>query len=155
MKNNFDLLIEVFGDADIEVRAVLPDDKKEVVKDKNRYPFMAHKKATIKIAYIQKNGKQEYYSFSNPVPYKYDGATIPFRIGKGNMKLLIPAMFHDIMCEHKEKIGFNRYLSSLVFRDLLLKCKVNKVVAQVMFLAVDNFQKFQKDWKNVKKDENK
>ena len=141
-----ELLVEIFGDPDIEVRAVLPEDKPEDIKDKQRKPFIAKDRAIIKIAYISKKGKSEFYTFSNVPNYKYDGASIPFKIGKGNMKLLIPALFHDIMCENKDKIGFNRYLSSLVFRDLLIKCKVNKIVAQCMFLAVDNFQRFQKGW---------
>lgn len=141
-----ELLVEIFGDPDIEVRAVLPEDKPDEVKDKQRKPFIAKDRAVIKIAYI-KNNKSEFYTFSNVPNYKYDGASIPFKIGKGNMKLLIPALFHDIMCENKDKIGFNRYLSSLVFRDLLIKCKVNKITAQIMFLAVDNYQRFQRGWK--------
>ena len=137
----YDLLVEIFGDPDIDVREVFPGESKEDIKKKNKKPFIARQGAIIKIAYISQKGKSEFYSFSNVPGYEYDGATIPFRIGKGNMKLLIPALFHDIMCENKDKIGFNRYLSSLVFRELLIKCKVNKVIAQGMFLAVEIFQR--------------
>ena len=140
MKNT--LFVEIYGDPDVKTRAVLPDDDENTVKDKNRWPFMAQKSALIKVEW----NKTVFY-IANETNFKYDGATIPFKIGKGNMKLLIPALFHDIMCENKDKIGFNRYLSSLVFRDLLIKCKVNKITAQIMFLAVDNYQRFQRGWK--------
>lgn len=141
------LIVEMFGNPDIDVREVLPNEKNSAIKDKNKKPFVARAKAIIKIAYINKDNELYTTAFSNPVNYQYDGATIPFRIGKGNMKLLIPAMWHDIMCERKDKINYNRYLSSIVFRELLLQCGVNKLIAQIMFLAVDTFQRTQKEWK--------
>ena len=133
---------KLLGDPEVDVREVLPGDNEDVIKDKNKYPFIAYKRAILKIFY-----DGEWFCLSNAPNYKYDGATIPFRIGKGNMKLLIPALYHEIVCENKSKLNYNRYLSSLMFKDLLLQCKVNKVIAQGMFIIVDLFQRTQRGWK--------
>lgn len=141
------LLVQLVGNPEIEVRQVMPEDDSDTVKDKNKKPFKTHKSALIKVLYIDKNGNETKKIISNPSEYVYDGASIPFKIGKGNMKLLIPALFHDLMCEDKSRIDYNRRLSSLIFKDLLLQCKVNKIVAETMFLAVDTYQRFMKGWK--------
>ena len=78
--------------------------------------------------------------------YTYDGATIPFRIGKGDMKLLVPSLFHDIICENKRVVDWNRQLSSKIFYEALILCHVNKIIAFMMYCAVDSYQKL-KDWK--------
>ncbi len=145
MKDN--LIVEMYGDPDIDVREIFPKEQKLKIKLFNKKPFIARQRAILKIAYINKKGELYTTAFRNPQNYEYDGATIPFGIGKGNMKLLIPALWHDFMCEHKEKINFNRYLSSLVFRELLIQCGDNKFSANIKFLAVDNWQKLQRGWK--------
>jgi len=142
------LTVELVGNPEIEVRQVMPCDDDKTVKDKNRRPFLAHKSALIKVLYIDKHNKTFRKNISNPTDYIYDGASIPFKIGKGNMKLLIPALFHDILCEDKSIVDYNRKLSTLIFKELLIQCKVNKCTAQVMFLVVDNYQKFMKGWKS-------
>ena len=131
----------MFGDPDIRVREVMPYDDKETVKDKNKKPFEANKVAILKVDYGDKR-----YVLSNQCGYTYDGASIPFKIGKGNMKLLIPALWHDIMCEDKSLVDYNRKLSSMIFKELLLQCKVNKLTAQIMYEAVDLYQHFM-GWK--------
>ena len=136
------LTVEMFGNPDIQVREVLPDDDIETVKDKNKKPFQAQKVAILKVVYGDKT-----YHISNKTGYCYDGATIPFKIGKGNMKLLIPALWHDIMCEDKTVIDNNRHLSSLIFKNLLLQCKVSRITAEIMYQSVDLYQRFQ-GWKN-------
>lgn len=141
------LTVQLIGNPQIEVRQVMPWDDEDVIKEKNRKPFKTNKSALIKIHYIDKNGKETKKIISNPTEYIYDGATIPFKIGKGNMQLLIPALFHDLMCEDKSLIDFNRHLSSLVFRDLLIQCKMNKLTANIMYESVDIFQRFMKGWK--------
>lgn len=138
------LSVELFGNPDIDVREVLPNTPLE---DKNKKPFKARYAACIKVEAKDKTGNIITITIANESDYIYDGATIPFKIGKGNMKLLIPALYHDIMCENKNKILFHRNLSSLVFRELLIQCGVNKAKAQIMYLFVDNFQRFQKGWK--------
>ena len=133
--------VEMFGDPDIRVREVMPYDDKETIKDKNKKPFEANRVAILKVDYGDKR-----YVFSNQSGYTYDGASIPFKIGKGNMKLLIPALWHDIMCENKSLVDYNRKLSSMIFKELLLQCKVNKITAQIMYEAVDLYQRFM-GWK--------
>ena len=141
------LKVSLIGNPDIEVRFVSPWDSEETIKEKNRMPFKTNKSAIIKVLYTDKNGRETKKIISNPSEYVYDGATIPFKIGKGNMQLLIPALFHDLMCEDKSRIDFNRRLSSLIFKDLLIQCKVNRITAEIMFLAVDNYQRFIRGWK--------
>ena len=51
-------------------------------------------------------------------------------------------MIHDKLCENHDFIGNDRYLSSLIFERLLRVAGVNKLKRRVMFLAVDNFQRF-------------
>ena len=133
--------VELFGDPDIQVREILPSDSEETIKNKNRKPFQAQKVAIIKVTY----GENVYF-VSNETGYCYDGATIPFKVGKGNMKLLIPALYHDIICENKELVGFDRKLSSMIFKELLLQCHVNKITANLMYEAVDLYQHFIKGW---------
>ena len=140
--------IKLVGNPEIEVRYVMPWDDDETVEEKNIKPFLATKSALIKVLYKDKQGKETQKIISNPTNYIYDGATIPFKIGKGNMKLLIPALFHDIICDDKSLVDYNRKLSSLIFKELLLQCKVNKIVAETMFLAVDTYQRFMKGWKS-------
>lgn len=135
--------VELKGDPCIDCREVLPNTP---IEDRNKKPFQALQSALIIVKYEQ-NKEINKITIANESGYTYDGASIPFKIGKGNMKLLIPALYHDIMCEEKIKVNFNRKLSSLIFKNLLIQCGVNKVVAQIMYLAVDNFQKFIKGWK--------
>lgn len=141
------LWVKLIGDPDIEVRAVMPWDNDKQAKDKNRKPFKTHRSALIRVLYKDKEGNEIKKIIANPTIYEYDGASIPFKIGKSNMKLLIPALFHDIICDDKSLIDYNRRLSSLIFKDLLIQCKVNKLVAETMFLAVDTYQRFMKGWK--------
>ena len=86
------------------------------------------------------------FFFSNINILNYLKLIIIFNIGKGNMKLLIPALFHDITCERKELVFYERKLSSLIFKALLLECKVPFIKAVLMYYAVDNYQKFCPDW---------
>ena len=142
------LSVKLVGNPDIEVRYVMPWDDEETIFEKNQKPFKTNKSALIKVVYRDKQGKETQKIISNPSEYIYDGATIPFRIGKGNMKLLIPALFHDIICDDKSLVDYNRRLSSLIFKDLLLQCGVYKIVAETMFLAVDTYQRFMDGWKS-------
>ena len=134
--------VELIGNPCILVREVLPYDDESTTKEKNRKPFIALKSAILKVQYGDKK-----YLLSNKNGYTYDGASIPFKIGKGNMKLLIPSLFHDLICEDKSIIDKDRKLSSLIFKELLIQCNVNKVTAQIMYLAVDSYQRFMTGWK--------
>ena len=134
--------VELIGNPCIVVREVLPTDDDKTVKEKNKKPFMAIKSAVLKVKYDTRE-----YTIVNECGYTYDGASIPFKIGKGNMKLLIPSLYHDIMCENKGIVDYDRKLSSMIFKELLLQCKVNKLTAEIMYQAVDIYQHFM-GWKN-------
>jgi hypothetical protein len=125
----------------IHTRAVYPDDPQDVIKDKQKKPFM-NGFTVILTVFL----KDRQFTITALKGYCYDGATIPFGLGKGNMKLLIPALFHDIMCDKKELVNCDRNLSSLIFKELLLLCEVPKWKANVMYFAVDNFQRLVKGW---------
>ena len=107
------------------------------VEDKNKKQFITTKDTYLIITFTDYT---TLILFANS-GFKFDGATIPFNIGKGDMRLLIPTLFHDIMCNSKEVVDYNRNLSSLIFRELLIECGVNKIQAQMMYLAVDNWQR--------------
>ena len=101
--------------------------------------------------YILYNGKV--YDIYIEKNYTWDGASIPFGFrwmlgGKGNPAFLIPSMVHDKMCEEKDVVGRDRELSSLIFYYLLLACKCPKWKAKIMYLAVNNFQKLNRGWKD-------
>lgn len=134
--------VELIGNPCIVVREVLPQDDDKTVKEKNKKPFMAIKSAVLKVKYDIRE-----YTIENESGYAYDGASIPFKIGKGNMKLLIPSLYHDIMCENKAIVDFDRKLSSLIFKELLIQCHVNKLTANIMYEAVDLYQRFM-GWKS-------
>lgn len=130
----------------ILTRPVLPNDSLEKISEKNSKQFLNLYDVCLKV-FLQKNSENVEFSILANKGYVFDGATIPFNIGKGNMKLLIPALFHDIMCERKNLVFYSRNLSSVIFRELLLICKVNIFKAYCMYMAVDNYQRFCRGWK--------
>lgn len=127
----------------IHVRSVLLNEDREKIKDKNKKQFITCNSASLTIIF-DNNTKLVLHAHKG---YKFDGATIPFNIGKGNMKLLIPALFHDILCDNKQFVDYDRNLASRIFKALLLDCGVNKTTAQVMFLAVEAYQTLFGKWK--------
>ena len=132
------------NDPHIHTRSVLFDEKEKVIEDKNKKQFVTCTDATLTVIFSD-NTTIDLYA---PKGYKFDGATIPFGIGKGNMKLLIPALFHDIMCDNKATINYNRKQANLIFKACLIECDVNKFIAQLMYLAVEAFQIVFCDWSN-------
>lgn len=137
---NYSIKTEISNNPNIKTNTILPSDTREEAKKKNKKQFITTKECVLTViigySYLLKIYAQKGYEF--------DGATIPFNIGKGNMKLLIPALFHDIMCGSKI---LGRELSTKIFKSLLLDCKVNSFVAEVMAIAVDLWQKFVGRWK--------
>ena len=127
----------------IHARSVLLNEDKDKIKDKNRKQFITCNAAKLTILFDD-DTKLVLYA---PRGYKFDGATIPFNIGKGNMKLLIPALFHDILCDNKNFVDYDRNLASRIFKAALISCGVNKATAQVMYLAVETYQKMFGKWR--------
>lgn len=133
--------LRLSNDPDVHSRAILPEDSKEVIKDKQNKMFEVRRSACLTVYFED----ETFLKLFAQKGYTYDGASIPFKIGKGNMKLLIPSLFHDILCENKALVEFNRELSSKIFYQALLLCHVNKLIAWTMYFAVDNYQRFM-DW---------
>lgn len=112
------------------------DDTKEEMKQKNKKQFTIMNTCILSVYLDDRE-----FTITAWQGYCFDGATIPFGLGKGNMKFQIPALYHDIMCEKKYLVNNDRNLSSKIFKELLLLCGVPKWKAQLMYLAVDNYQK--------------
>lgn len=136
------LELKLYGNPDIDIREVEPGDSEGIISDKKRFPFVARKIAVLHVYY----GKDK-YCLHNPAPFKYDGATIPFGLCKGDTRLLVPALFHDLTCTDKSIVSYNRFLSSLIFYKLLRMNKVNWLYAFIMFMFVDIWQRHIKGWK--------
>lgn len=134
-----------FSDAPhVCVRYISPSSTPAEIESIKKYPFMC--KTTLKIKLFD-HVKEKVYSFVIPKGYCYDGATIPrlfWRIigAKTDNVFLIGALVHDVMTENHNYVDNDRNFSSKVFRALLVAGGVSKVKAQVMYLAVDNFQRF-------------
>lgn len=89
-------------------------------------------------------------SFVLPNGFQSDGCTIPkiFRFIFGcNHKgeYLPPALIHDFLIEHDEIIP-KRKLVSQTFKAALLKEGVNPIKANLMYFAVELWQRFIKRW---------
>lgn len=135
--------IKLSNDPCVALRAVLFDDDNDTVQDKNKKQFITTKSAMLNVIF---DDNTSLYLYA-PEGYKFDGATIPFGIGKGDMKLVIPALFHDITCENKQVVDYDRKLASTIFKEALIKCKVNKILAEDMYLHVELYQKLFSKWR--------
>lgn len=124
-------------------RTISPLDDKETVENKEKFPFKLSNDVDFFIAYKYSDVN---YKISFKKGFVWDGASIPsffwrFIGQKGDPEFLIASMVHDKLCNEHNLIGNNRLLSSLIFRELLIACKVPKFKANMMFFVVDNFQK--------------
>ena len=110
-------------------------------------PFILTKKLDIEIKF-----KGIEYSFSIPENYDWNGANVPpccwQIIGQQKEpRFKLASCVHDYLCENKEVINYDRYLSSLVFEALCEYFgRFNAFKRWLMFHSVDNFQKLKK-WK--------
>lgn len=122
----------------------MEDEEKEEIEAK---PFLHKKQITITL-FDKRKGKILKYEFKNKPNYRWDGASIPrmfWRLigAKTDNRFLIPSFVHDLMCENKHFVGFDRHFSTLVFERLLRVSKVPAGSRWMMKHSVDNFQKFQ------------
>lgn len=142
MQTNVSKVI-VTGTGTIATRPVITMDSKKDIRKKQQKPFVLNGDYTLEI-YLKNGDKHTIKAYNG---YTYDGATIPFKIGKGDMKLLFPALFHDIMCENHSLINNDRKLSSEIFYELLIAFHNNKVKSRIMFSCVELWQKLMGKWK--------
>lgn len=140
MKRKFEISINTYPV--VMCRVILPEDSDVVKKQKNKKQFINLRTSVLSVV-----EKDKQFTITAHKNYCFDGATIPFGIGKGNMKLLIPALFHDIMCDNKSVVDYDRKLSSLIFKKLLIMCGVPKFKASCMYHCVDNYQKLFGKWR--------
>lgn len=124
------------------VRVVLPSDDPLTVKSKKKKQFINKKMCILT---VDTGDKQ--FTITAHKDYCFDSATIPFGIGKGDTRLFVPALFHDIMCDNKAVVDYDRKLSSRIFRELLLMCEVPKWKADIMYNSVEVYQKLFGGWK--------
>lgn len=126
------------------IRYILPSSTPDEVKSIKKYPFIC--KTNLKVTLFD-HEKEEIYTFTIPKGYCYDGATIPkffWRVigSSTDNSFLVPALIHDILTENHHYVNNDRNFSSKVFRALLVTSGVSEFKAQIMYLAVDNFQRF-------------
>ena len=142
--NNENLKIISDNQPHIEARAVLPSCNKEEIKDIKKFPFISTKNTNF---FITDKTDNEEYRILIPKGFKTDLASIPFGFrwlfgGKSNPHFIVAAIVHDKLCNDKYLIKYNRELSTLIFKELLLSSGYNKNKADVMAWAVNNYQKF-------------
>ena len=128
----------------VGIRYVLPSSSDVERASIKRFPFINKRKFDVR---LYNKEKEEIYDFSIYKNYCFDGATIPrlfWRIigSKTDNAFLIGALIHDVLTENHNYINNDRNFSSKVFRALLIAGGVGELKAQVMYLAVDNFQRF-------------
>ena len=139
-----ELSIEFSDIPHVCMRYILPSSTPAEIKSIKKYPFINKRALNVRLC---DNEKEEIYDFTIPKGYCYDGATINrlfWRIigSKTDNTFLIGALIHDWCCEQKDCVNNDRNFSSRVFRALLTTGGVGEFKAQVMYLAVDNFQRF-------------
>ena len=59
----------------------------------------------------------------------------------GEVDFLDASCVHDILCEHHNFVDYDRQLSSMIFREILKAAGVSDLKANIMYNAVDNYQK--------------
>jgi len=141
--NTKDLQIYCSDTPKTRARMIMPEDPPALKTDKEDFPFKLDNKVRINVYY-----KKRLYTLNFEAGFKWDGTSIPslfwMLIGsKEDNHFLLASMVHDLLCNNKKLIDNNRYLSSLVLKELLLSCGVSKLKANLMFVAVDNYQRFQ------------
>lgn len=137
--NKYELKIISDIDPMTTVRKPLPSDSKEEKKDKKAFPYLNKKQVKFEISYL---GITYYITIEKG--FTWDGSSCP---GLHHIPSLLNAsMVHDKMCNDHSEIGFDRQLSSMVFRELGIASGVNKAFMWAAYHCVDNYQKvFGKD----------
>ena len=133
----------------VGVRYVLPSMTKEEKRGIEKYPFICRKELQVELTDIKRN---KHYRFSVPKGYCYDGASIPrffWRVVGSNTdnKFLIPALIHDVLCEHHDYVDNDRSFSTNVFNALLKVSGVGNVKRFCMKNSVGLFQTAFCRWK--------
>lgn len=144
-----EILKIIFSDTPhVCVRYILPTHTEEEKKSIKKYPFICKTKLDVQLTdYV----KDRTYGFCIPKGYCYDGASIPrlfwrFIGAPTDNAFLIPALIHDILCEHHEYIMNDREFSTNIFNALLEVSEVGKYKRFFMKNSVACFQKLFCKW---------
>ena len=126
----------------VGIRYYVPSMTREEKKSVEKYPFICKKELKVCLYDYKKNKN---YEFTVPKGYCYDGASIPrffWRIIGSNTdnKFLVPALIHDVLCEHHEYVDSDRSFSTNVFNTLLESSGVNNLSRFFMKNSVACFQ---------------
>lgn len=126
----------------VSIRYNLPSMTKDERRSIEKYPFICKKELKVLLKDYKKN---QQYEFSIPKGYCYDGASIPrlfWRIIGPNTdnRFLIPALIHDVLCEHHEYVNNDRSFSTEVFNALLEASGVCNFKRFIMKNSVASFQ---------------
>jgi len=147
-----DLRIDLNEEPDCDTRPTLPEDTDDEVNDKQAKPFILKNALSVDGVYYSKDlyGRDNpfVFHFNIAKDFTWDGATIPRLLwfiigGKGSPEFLIASLLHDAMCNNKYVMRHNRYLSSLILREVLIACHTAKWKAYTMFYTVDAWQRTQ------------
>lgn len=126
----------------VGIRYYIPSMNNAEKKSVERYPFICKKELSVVLKDCKRNKS---YNFKIPKGYCYDGASIPrffwIIIGaNSDNKFLIPALIHDVLCEHHEYINNDRSFSTEIFNVLLACSGVNKFKRFLMKNSVAFYQ---------------
>lgn len=141
-----ELLIEFDNKPKVAIKQILPSDDDKVKKAKANKPYINKQDLFVHINHQNIN-----YSFTIQKGFDWNGADIKkflWRLigSRYNPEFLVPSLIHDYMCINKNVINRDRLLSSKVFRALLIEAGVGKFKANIMFYAVDIWQRIFADW---------
>ncbi len=105
----------------IAVRFYTPNMNEAEKKSIEKKPFICENELKVCLKDLRKHVQ---YEFLIPSRYCFDGASIPrffWRIIGPNTdnKFLIPALIHDMLCEHHNVINSDKSFSTEVFNALL------------------------------------
>ena len=115
---------------------------KTELKKALKKPFIVLSDINLTIEY-----ETDIYNFTIPKGYDWNGANVPsfawVIIGQQKEpRFKLASCVHDFLCENKEVIDYNRYLSTLVFETLCQHFgRFNALKRWLMFHSVDNYQK--------------
>ncbi len=108
-------------------------------------PFIVTADLSIVVTYNDKS-----YHYVIPKGYDWNGANVPpfawLIIGQQKEpRFKLASCVHDFICEHKYVIGYDRYLSTLIFETLCEYFgRFNAFKRWAMFHSVDNWQKLRR-----------
>ena len=132
----------------VAVRYCVPSMTKEEKKSIEKYPFVCKNDLEVCLSDYKKNKR---YRFRIPKGYCYDGASIPrvfWRVVGSNTdnRYLVPALIHDVLCEHHEYVNNDRTFSTNVFNALLEGSGVRSFKRFCMKNSVACYQTLCCDW---------